>query len=440
MVREQVVAQVVALDDDPTGAQTLADVRVLLAWDPDAVRRALLGRRAVHLITNARALPEAEAGRVTAAAAAAASAGAPDAHVLLRGDSTLRGHIRAELEALRDVVDPTGVAPLLLVPALPAAGRVTVGGVHLLERNGSRVPLHKTEYASDGVFAYSDAGLLAWAEERTGGLLPARLGRELPLAELRAHGADRVAEIIGELCSLGRAAAFAPDAETLADLELIAAGYAQAAASGARALVRCAPAFVGVLSGTTAPDLVPAPHGAGLLVVCGSYVPGATRQLGRLVEEHPAALIEADVHALASAGAADEISRLAREASARIRAGGLAIVATPRERPASLRTLGAGESIAAGLAAVAAHVEPHPRVIVAKGGITSAVTLKHGVGADGADVIGPVLPGVSRWLASWPDGVALDYLVVPGNVGDDDLLRSLVALVLKGSRHAQPIS
>ncbi len=433
--------QVVVLDDDPTGAQTLAGVRVLLGWDSEAVRAALAGRRAVHLLTNTRALDEREAGRVTAEAAAAAAAGAPGGHIVLRGDSTLRGHLLAELEALRSVVDPAGTAPLLLVPALPSAGRVTVAGVHLLERDGSRLALHETEYAGDGVFAYSDARLLTWAEERTGGRLDADDGRELHLAELRSGGAERVAEVITELCALRRPAAFAPDAETIADLELIANGYARAAAAGARALIRCAPAFVGVLSGTTATAPAPTPRGeAGLLVVCGSYVPTSTGQLGRLVEEHPAALIEADVHALASAARDGEVARLGRKVSELLRNGGLAIIATPRERPDGLRTLSAGESIATGLAAAVAAVEPHPGVIVAKGGITSAVTLHDGVGADAADVIGPVMPGVSRWSASWSDGTPLDYLVVPGNVGDEELLASLVARILRGSADAQPLS
>ena len=68
-------------------------------------------------------------------------------------------------------------------------------------------------------------------------------------------------------------------------------------------------------------------------------------------------------------------------------------------------------------------------MLVAKGGITSAVTLREGVGAAEAEVIGPVEPGVSRWTARWPDGSPLDYLVVPGNVGDDELLARLVAAV-----------
>jgi hypothetical protein len=54
------------------------------------------------------------------------------------------------------------------------------------------------------------------------------------------------------------------------------------------------------------------------------------------------------------------------------------------------------------------------------------VTLRTGFGANEAEVIGPVLPGISHWRAD-----ALDYLVVPGNVGHDDVLAELVELVVE---------
>lgn len=409
------------LDDDPTGVQTLAGIRVLLRWDPGRVRAALDGRRSVHLITNSRALTPARARALVSEAARDALAGAPEARVVLRGDSTLRGHLLEEYEAVRDVVYPGGGPPLLLVPALPSAGRITIDGVHLIQRDGRREPLHETEYAGDGAFTYRNASLLAWAEERSGGLLAARAGREVPLAELREEGAEAVALALTELAAAGRPAVLAPDAETGADLEAIAAGYADAVAAGVPVVVRCAPAFAGVLAGTTASGLVDAPRPGGVLVVCGSYVPTSTRQLARLAATHPGAVVEVDVRELASGDPDGEIARAAKAASTRLSEHGLAVLATPPERPESTQSLAAGERIAAGLARAAGMVEPRPGVVVAKGGITSAVTLRLGFEVEEADVIGPLLPGVSYWRAG-----TLDYLVVPGNVGDDDLLVELV--------------
>jgi uncharacterized protein YgbK (DUF1537 family) len=113
----------VVLDDDPTGVQTLAGIRVLLSWDAERVRASLAARPSVHLITNTRALPGASVRAFVAKAARVALDGAPDATVVLRGDSTLRGHVLEEYLGLRDVIAPSEWPVLLLVPALPSAGR-----------------------------------------------------------------------------------------------------------------------------------------------------------------------------------------------------------------------------------------------------------------------------------------------------------------------------
>jgi uncharacterized protein YgbK (DUF1537 family) len=321
--------------------------------------------------------------------------------------------------------------PLLLVPALPSAGRVTRNGVHLIDRGGRTEPLHQTEYAGDGVFAYSTARLLDWAEERSDGLFRASMGRELHLDELRSGGADSVAAALLDLSRAGRPAVLAPDAETEEDLATIAAGYAQAMRDGAVVVVRCAPAFAGILAGTAALGLASAPRTTGpLLVACGSYVPMSTRQLATLDAKHPGLLVEVDVEALAGSDADAEEDRAARAASATIASRGCAVLATPRERPEGM-TLDAGRRVAEGLARAAGRIEPAPEVVIAKGGITSAITLLVGFRSSEADVVGPVLPGVSHWRAAIADR-ELDYLVVPGNVGDERLLLELVDLVREG--------
>ncbi|MGI8973432.1 MAG: four-carbon acid sugar kinase family protein [Gaiella sp.] len=431
---------IVVLDDDATGVQTLAGIRVLLAWHADSVRAALDGRPAVHLITNTRALPPERVRPLVADAAWTARQAAPDARVVLRGDSTLRGHLLEEYLGVREVAAPGGWPVLLLVPALPAAGRVTVGGVHFFERDGVRSPLHETEYARDGVFAYRSARLLNWAEERSGGLFRAGEGRELPLEALRSGGPDAVAHALVGLAEAGRPVVFAPDAETEADLEVVAAGYEVAVDRGAAVIVRCAPTFAGVLAGTTAtaPPHAPPPADS-VLVVCGSYVPQTTRQLACLLDDSPGALVEADAVALAGEEADQEIYRLAGLTSRLLAATGLAVLATPRTRSDGTASLDAGDRIAVNLARVVAVLEPRPDVIVAKGGITSAVTLRTGVGAHEAEVLGPVEPGVSRWGVHWPDGKLLDYLVVPGNVGDDQLLARLVGSIARDGNRASAV-
>jgi uncharacterized protein YgbK (DUF1537 family) len=420
----------VVLDDDPTGTQAVANVPVLLAWDDALVREtAEAGASAIHLLTNSRASPPEEARRIVRDAASAAVSALDRPRVALRGDSTLRAHLVEEYLAVCEVVYGGRRPPLLLVPALPPAGRVTVGGVHYLERDGVRTPLHETEYAADPGFAYRDARLVQWADDRSGGLFARADGREVHRERLRNDGPAAVAHELLELAELGRPAVCAPDAETLDDLAAIAEGLRLAESEGAEIALRSAPTFVGVLAGNLARGHVPPPPaGDGLLVVCGSYVPSSTRQLAVLAEARLGGLVEVDVLALL-ADPETEVARAAREASAILQRSRLAIVATPRERPEGARTFEAGRRIALGLAAVAARVDPAPGVVLTKGGITSAVTARFGLGARRGTVIGPLVDGVALWRLEAERG-PIHYVVFPGNVGDERTLLEVVGAIL----------
>lgn len=91
--------------------------------------------------TDSRALSRTDAYRqVKAVADTLKLAGC--AHIYKKIDSTLRGNIGVEIDALMDVL-PFDFA--VIVPAFPVMGRTTVGGVHRLKG----VPVHLTELAAD---------------------------------------------------------------------------------------------------------------------------------------------------------------------------------------------------------------------------------------------------------------------------------------------------
>lgn len=417
----------VFLDDDPTGTQAVADVPVLLQWGEPLLARVIAsGARSVHVLTNSRALTAPRAERLVHDAARAVVAAAPQAPILLRGDSTLRGHLLEEYRGVwtaRDQDPPV----LLLVLALPAAGRVTRGGVHYLVRDGAAVALADTEYAHDGAFAYRSSRLLDWAEERSGGVLAASRGVELPLSVLRGRGADAVSEALGEAARRGTPSVCVPDAETVADLKLIAAGLRQALARGMPVTVRCAPTFAGVLAGTLArAEVLPPPVHDGVLIVCGSYVANTTQQLEYLRRERGLAPIELNPRILAgdAAGADAAVRGAAERARRALRSDRVALVATERTRPPETRGLDAGLRIARRLAHVATYVGDAADVLIAKGGITAAVTLEEGLGAVHATAVGPVMPGIALWRPQVKR--SLSYLVVPGNVGGPSLLADLL--------------
>lgn len=390
----------IVLDDDPTGTQAVENVPVLLEWDAQLLEEArATGSPAIHLLTNSRAYPPARAGAIVRDAAQAAVAAFGRPRLVLRGDSTLRAHLLEEYLAVRDALFPGRTPPLLLVPALPHAGRVTVGGVHLL----GRTPLHETEYARDPSFAYRDARLLQWAEDRSDGFFARAAGLEV--------APDGVADALAELAARGAPAACVPDAETLDDLAAIADGLRAAEAAGAEVVVRSAPAFVGVLAGNLASARVPPPDDGGrLLVVCGSYVETSRRQLAALVAAYPGSLVELGA-----------VERTAAEAGARLDRDGLAVVATPAGSPASIEE---GERVATELAHAVRAIDPPPGAIVSKGGITSAVTAHVGLGARSALVRGPLVDGVALWQVG-----ELPYVVFPGNVGSDGTLLEVVRMI-----------
>lgn len=415
------------LDDDPTGTQLVCDVPVLLnAFDADARRQAFSSRpKAVHVVTNSRAYKPQDVTRLitdTLHALQDVAAGEP---VILRGDSTLRAHLLEEYVAVCDVLYDGRRVPLTLVPALPTAGRTTVDTVHRLTRDGTTVPLHATEYATDGVFTYTDAHLLRYAAQRTNGVFAAKDGAGLRLGELRDGGPDTVVAALTRLHAAKRPGVFAPDAETEHDLKLIAAGVAKAREVGVDTVVRAAPAYAAIATGTRADTLVPLRPANGLIVMVGSYVPTTTRQLTHLQDHVDVDLIVADVEALASANPDTEIDRLAHAIDAALDAHSLAVVATPRERPKATINLDAGEQIARHYASVLTRVTRPYDTVIAKGGITSTMTAEVGLNAAFAHVVGPVLTGVAHWQIITPNG-DVNYLVVPGNVGDDTYLTRLV--------------
>lgn len=423
----------IVLDDDPTGTQLVEHVPVLLdVFDTPARQHAFANNpKAVHVVTNSRAAqPDTVTSLITDTLDALGDV-APDSPVLLRGDSTLRAHLYEEYVGVCEARHPGQTPPLLLVPALPSAGRITKGGVHLLQRDGEEIPLDATEYATDGVFAYTDAHLLWYAQQRSGGFFAAAEGFNCSREQLETGGALFVAETLARLAANGRPCVFAPDVTELAHLSIISKGLASATRQGIAVVVRAAPAFAAIHAGTLAPSLHPVKPALGTILIVGSYVPTTTRQLAHLKKARNLAVIQADVFALAAdANAArTEQWRLAQQIDQALFASGLAVVATPRQRSQSTSNLSSGEQIATNFAATVKQVTQPFDALIAKGGITATFTAQIGLDAAYATVIGPVMTGISQWDIARLDAPNVRYFVVPGNVGDDACLTELVGLL-----------
>ena len=88
--------QIVVLDDDPTGVQTVHDVSVYTDWTPESIRRGFAEPgKLFFILTNSRGLTVAETTKVHREIARNVADVAADLGreylIVSRGDSTLRG-------------------------------------------------------------------------------------------------------------------------------------------------------------------------------------------------------------------------------------------------------------------------------------------------------------------------------------------------------------
>lgn len=408
----------VVLDDDPTGTQSATGVTVLFEATEDLLVSALADADSVYVQTNSRAIGEAEAvalvAGVRAAALAAGGRLGQDVQFVLRGDSTLRGHVFAE-----SAVFATDDSVLLFVPAFPDGGRTTRDGVHYARIKGVDVPAGETEYAHDPVFGFRSSEMTNYVAEKTG-----TPSLHLTLAEVRAG------EVGSALVAAPAGAVLTCDAVSNADISLIADGVRAARAGRREVVVRSAAPLAAELAGVVSDGLLPTPLvdvRRPTLLVCGSHTAGASAQLAALTDQYGPAVVVDTAAALEDPAAAGEA------AGAQVRdtlvAEGFAILTTARNRSSAHNTLSHGERIMTALTSAVAAVKDIAGVVIAKGGITSAEVARTGLGADSGEVLGQVLPGVSVWSITTDTANPTLYVVVPGNVGEPDTLQRILRTV-----------
>ena len=434
----------VVLDDDPTGTQSVADLPVLTRWSvPDFEWAFAQHAPAVYVLTNTRSLDPGEAekrNREVVRNAHAAAAGASLGFVS-RSDSTLRGHFPLEPEVIADelaLVAGVRTDAVVIVPAFPDAGRVTIGGTHYMRDGGALVPVAETEFAQDATFGFTRSRLAEYVEEKSGGRYPAGDVVVLDLGVVRGGStviADALAGVTGGMPVVA-------DIVSENDLRALALGLAEAERRGKNLLYRVGPPFVrGRIGQEVRPPLTAGeayagrePGTGGGLVVIGSHVGLTTRQLGVLRDEHPCArIVELQVERLLD-GAADALDSVVADIVAGLDAGDV-VLHTSR---ALVRADSPEASLEIARTVSAALVEAvrrtlarrPPRFVIAKGGITSSDVASEGLQIRRAIVRGPMLPGiVSLWEPVDGPAKGIPYVVFAGNVGDDRSLLDVVQVL-----------
>ena len=438
-IRETVAAarrKIVVLDDDPTGTQTVYDVPVLTTWEVETLRAEFENDAACfYILTNSRSLT-ADAARDlnreianNLKAAAAFSQKAFD--VISRSDSTLRGHFPLETDVLAQILG--GFDAVLLIPFFEAGGRFTINDVHYVAEGDALVPAAETPFARDAAFGYRSSNLREWVAEKSGGAVTAESVAAISLETIRSGGPDAVRE---QLLKISSGNVCVVNAACPRDLEVFVQGLLEAEKQGRRFLFRTAASFVAARLGLAPRPLLTAVDlktgtGGGLTVV-GSYVPKTTEQLQRLLDAGETCAVEISVNALLADATRDsEISRAAAEMNHHLRDRKDVVMFTSRKLVTgadATASLAIGSQISNSLVELVQNLSVRPRYLIAKGGITSSDLATRGLGVKRALVRGQILPGVPVWE---PDATAkfpgLPYIVFPGNVGDADALKNLVA-------------
>jgi uncharacterized protein YgbK (DUF1537 family) len=444
--------RIAVLDDDPTGSQTVHQVAVVTGFEPEDYRPALTAPGSTcFILTNTRSMEAPEAAALTRRLGRGLldlgdELGGP-IQVVSRSDSTLRGHLIVEVQALhaahRECVgrDYDGV---LLVPAFFEAGRITAGDVHWARTRNRMAPVGETEFARDASFGYRASNLREFVAEKSGGEIDAADVRSVGLDDIRLGGPERVADV---LSGLHGGQFVVVNATEYADLEIVVLGLLAAQDAGRSFVCRVGPSFPAVLAGlpprpplTSAdiwPDARPPGHG---LVVVGSHVGLTSRQVDAALRLGGLAETEVRVAALLSGDARQHIADIVAELRATLQhTDALLYTSRTLTRGADAATsLDIARRVSNALVEVVRNVRAaRPSWVVAKGGITSHDVAVHGLGIQRAQVIGQMLPGlvsVLRPQVAAPEAVGVPYVVFAGNVGDDNTLAHVIT-VLRAAAH-----
>lgn len=451
----------VVLDDDPTGTQSVANLPVLTRWEAADFTWAFAhiaetqSQPAVYVLTNTRSLDpvEAAARNEEVVRNALAAAGTVKLGFVSRSDSTLRGHYPLEPDVIAaTVAAESGEATdgVVIVPAFPDAGRVTISGVHYMRGTGDDAgkltPVSETEFAKDASFGFANSELARYVEEKSQGRFTASGVIVLDLNIIRAGAASSDPSISAKAIadaieSATDSTPIVADIVTENDFRALALGLEEAERRGKKLLYRVGPPFVRgrigqeIRTELTAEEAYEGntPSTAGGLIVVGSHVGLTTRQLNVLTAEHGSArIIEIDVEKLLAAetetdGAHAYLDGTVSAVVDALRVGDV-IVHTSRlliKTDDAAASLEIARTVSAAVVAVVNRTLKTfpPRFVIAKGGITSSDVAAHGLEIRHAIVRGPMLPGiVSLWEPVDGPAKGIPYIVFAGNVGDDQSL------------------
>jgi uncharacterized protein YgbK (DUF1537 family) len=425
--------EAVIIADDLTGANdsgvqlALHGLRTSVLFKLDV--QAMQGQDGIVLNTDSRSSSPAEAyQRVVEAAQFLQQF--PAKLIYKKIDSTLRGNIGAELDAVYDVFQPDF---LILAPAYPDNGRTTKEGVHYL--NGR--PVHETDIGADKKTPVSESfipALLAQQTEKQAALIT--------YTELRA-GKDVLVKRLIELRSEGIPYVVS-DAENEADLYALVHGVEQSGYrvvwAGSAGLAKCLSVGIQHLipisqKSAKSPLLLP------VLVAVGSITKRSGTQL-RVLLASPNMVdvrLQSELLVVEPAEREREIRRANDLGIAALCNGRDVVVHIPVDDDEIARAIAAGQSHGKSLVEVSDSIAEGIGEIVShllRGGDWAGLVMTGGdtanqictqLGTERFELINEVEPGVPIGLLR--GGLEIRTVTKAGSFGTDEVLLKSVMLL-----------
>lgn len=423
---------IVVLDDDPTGTQTVFDVPVLTSFDEQDILSLVAAQPPVFfLLTNSRAMAEQETQRLHLDLAKRLQSVAKQTgrhlEVISRSDSTLRGHYPLETDTLSAAWP--GLADLTLVmPFFAEGGRLTIDGQHFVCQGEQQTPAHETPFAQDPVFGYQNSFLPKWVEEKTKGRVAEKDVVVISLHDIRSGGPDRVKSVLDDAAPN---AVVVADAVTDQDAYVVADGVGR---SHRKIMARTAASYVRARVGLERQPLMSRSdlrgEGQGGLTVVGSHVPKSTAQLAALQNGiSDLVAIEIKIDAVL-AGAEKVVTKIVAAVNDHLANDRDIVLFTSRELKTGVsdqENLKISNVVSRCVSDIVGKISTRPRYLIGKGGITSSDLATKSLRVKLATVAGSILPGVPVWrLGKESRFPGLNYVIFPGNVGDDSALLTAV--------------
>ncbi len=436
--------KIVVIDDDPTGSQSVYGCPLLLSWDQKTLWNGINHPSPLlFILANTRSLSHELAEKRIREICHSILRLCKTKDLIIqdflfvsRGDSTLRGHGILEPQVLLEELGPFNST--FHIPAFFEGGRTTVNKVHFL--NG--VPVHTTDFAKDRVFGYSTSDLSEWLSEKSNGKIQSEDVEHISLLQLNYafENDSGLEDLINYLLQLDDNKFVIVDAKFPQHLEILADAI-KSLSGRKRFIFRSAASFISALArlplnSKTQKDLanlrlkdINSEYKPGLIVV-GSFVQLADNQLQFLSSYEDFEFIELPINKIFNFKE-DSFAEIITSQLTKSIVANLSNILSSGKTPVLYTSRGEidfkddnlknnlGLKIAQTMAFIVGEISSQLGYIISKGGITTQVLLKDGLGLSEVFLEGQILPGLS--IVTLPENCKnnkLPIVTFPGNLGN----------------------